>query len=131
MSEAPIRLALADDQALVRGGLMALLSGFPRLQVVLEAGAGERDLRHHQQFVRSGFRDDEAGEEDAEPQQERTQMTDRGAVRPDRQLRDRCRGGRQHRRCCQDQHAKHRRKHRSLEVVPPVGVFRQAEHLGR
>ena len=41
MSEAPIRLALADDQALVRGGLKALLSGFPRLQVVLEAGDGE------------------------------------------------------------------------------------------
>ncbi len=44
MSEAPIRLALADDQALVRGGLKALLSGFPRLQVVLEAGDGESML---------------------------------------------------------------------------------------
>ena len=38
----PIRLALADDQALVRSGLRALLSGFPQLQVVVEAedGAG-------------------------------------------------------------------------------------------
>lgn len=36
-----IRIALADDQALVRGGLIALLSGFPRLQLVAEAGDGE------------------------------------------------------------------------------------------
>ncbi len=39
--EVPLRLALADDQALVRGGLKALLAGFPALQVVLEAGDGE------------------------------------------------------------------------------------------
>ncbi|KFN43787.1 response regulator [Arenimonas oryziterrae] len=38
---APIRLALADDQALVRGGLRALLEGFAPLQVVIEAGDGE------------------------------------------------------------------------------------------
>ena len=37
----PIRLALADDQALVRGGLRALLDGFAQLQVVVEAGDGE------------------------------------------------------------------------------------------
>lgn len=36
-----IRLALADDQALVRSGLRALLSGFPELLVALEAGNGE------------------------------------------------------------------------------------------
>ena len=36
----PIRLALADDQALVRGGLRALLDEFPQLQVVAEAGDG-------------------------------------------------------------------------------------------
>jgi len=36
-----IRLALADDQALVRGGLKALLSSFPQLQVVVEAGDGD------------------------------------------------------------------------------------------
>jgi DNA-binding NarL/FixJ family response regulator len=38
---AVLRLALADDQALVRSGLTALLSGFPNLQVVLEAGDGD------------------------------------------------------------------------------------------
>lgn len=38
---APIRLALADDQALVRSGLKALLSGFAPLQVVAEGGDGE------------------------------------------------------------------------------------------
>lgn len=38
---APLRLALADDQALVRGGLKALLAGFPALQVVVEGGDGE------------------------------------------------------------------------------------------
>lgn len=38
---APIRLALADDQALVRSGLKALLAGFDHVAVVLEAGDGE------------------------------------------------------------------------------------------
>ena len=41
MSPAPLRLALADDQALVRSGLKALLSGFPNLAVALEAADGE------------------------------------------------------------------------------------------
>ena len=41
MSAVPLRLALADDQALVRSGLKALLSGFANLQVVLEAADGE------------------------------------------------------------------------------------------
>lgn len=36
-----LRLALADDQTLVRGGLKALLSGFPQLQVAIEAEDGE------------------------------------------------------------------------------------------
>jgi DNA-binding NarL/FixJ family response regulator len=36
----PIRLALADDQALVRGGLRALLDEFEALQVVVEAADG-------------------------------------------------------------------------------------------
>ena len=36
----PIRLALADDQALVCGGLRALLGDFPQLQVVAEAADG-------------------------------------------------------------------------------------------
>ena len=36
----PLRLALADDQALVRGGLRALLSGFADLAVCVEAGDG-------------------------------------------------------------------------------------------
>ncbi len=38
---APIRIALADDQALVRSGLTALLGGFGELAVVLEAGDGQ------------------------------------------------------------------------------------------
>lgn len=41
----PIRLALADDQALVRGGLKALLGSFPELQVCIEAGDGEALLQ--------------------------------------------------------------------------------------
>lgn len=36
-----IRLALADDQSLVRGGLKALLSGFAQLDVAIEAEDGE------------------------------------------------------------------------------------------
>ena len=36
-----LRIALADDQALVRGGLKALLAEFPALQVLIEAGDGE------------------------------------------------------------------------------------------
>ena len=37
----PLRLALADDQALVRSGLKALLSGFDTLQVAVEASDGQ------------------------------------------------------------------------------------------
>jgi len=37
----PIRIALADDQALVRSGLKALLAGFDSLCVVTEAGDGQ------------------------------------------------------------------------------------------
>src|SRR5690606_2395069 len=40
-AETAIRIALADDQALVRSGLKALLAGFDRIRVVLEAGDGE------------------------------------------------------------------------------------------
>ncbi len=36
----PLRLALADDQALVRSGLVALLDSFSQLQVVVQAGDG-------------------------------------------------------------------------------------------
>jgi DNA-binding NarL/FixJ family response regulator len=36
----PLRLALADDQALVRRGLRALLDGFAQLQVMVEAEDG-------------------------------------------------------------------------------------------
>lgn len=39
--EPPLRLALADDQALVRSGLKALLAGFASLEVVLEADDGQ------------------------------------------------------------------------------------------
>lgn len=37
----PLRLALADDQALVRSGLKALLSGFDTLVVAVEASDGQ------------------------------------------------------------------------------------------
>ncbi|KFN45579.1 hypothetical protein N790_09755 [Arenimonas malthae CC-JY-1] len=37
----PIRIALADDQALVRSGLTALLAGFPQLQLVAQADDGQ------------------------------------------------------------------------------------------
>ncbi|MEO6172400.1 MAG: response regulator transcription factor, partial [Arenimonas sp.] len=40
-----IRLALADDQALVRMGLKALLGSFDNLQVVIEAENGEQLLQ--------------------------------------------------------------------------------------
>lgn len=36
-----LRLALADDQSLVRGGLKALLCGFAQLEVAIEAEDGE------------------------------------------------------------------------------------------
>ena len=41
---APIRLLLADDQALVRGALSALLGLEPDLEVVAEVGAGDEVL---------------------------------------------------------------------------------------
>jgi len=41
MSDKIVRLALADDQALVRGGLKALLSSFAQLQVLIEVGDGD------------------------------------------------------------------------------------------
>jgi len=44
MSAATIRFALADDQALVRSGLRALLAGFAQLQLVIEAEDGQQLL---------------------------------------------------------------------------------------
>lgn len=41
MSAGPIRVALADDQALVRSGLIALLAGFPELEIVVQADDGQ------------------------------------------------------------------------------------------
>ena len=50
MSAVPIRLLLADDQALVRGALSALLGLEPDLEVVAEVGTGDEvvpaALRH-------------------------------------------------------------------------------------
>jgi len=45
MSASMLRLALADDQALVRGGLKALLGSFPQLQVSIEAADGDALLQ--------------------------------------------------------------------------------------
>jgi DNA-binding NarL/FixJ family response regulator len=45
VSDAVLRLALADDQALVRGGLRALLGSFPQLQVLIEAADGDALLQ--------------------------------------------------------------------------------------
>lgn len=47
-STAPIKVALADDQALVRAGLRALLEGQAGIQVVFEAGGGEELLERLQ-----------------------------------------------------------------------------------
>lgn len=41
MSGDKIRVALADDQALVRSGLIALLAGFDRLEIVVQADDGQ------------------------------------------------------------------------------------------
>lgn len=41
MSADRIRVALADDQALVRSGLIALLTGFDRLDIVVQADDGQ------------------------------------------------------------------------------------------
>ena len=41
MSADRIRVALADDQALVRSGLIALLAGFDRLEIVVQADDGQ------------------------------------------------------------------------------------------
>lgn len=39
-----IRIALADDHAMVREGIKSMLAGFPGLEVVAEAGSGEELL---------------------------------------------------------------------------------------
>ncbi|MDN3027635.1 response regulator transcription factor [Streptomyces sp. S.PB5] len=41
----PVRLVIADDHAVVRAGLRALLEGEPDLAVVAEAGSGEEAVR--------------------------------------------------------------------------------------
>lgn len=45
MSGAPLRLLVADDHAVVRAGLRALLEGEPDLEVATEAGSGEDAVR--------------------------------------------------------------------------------------
>ncbi|HYK12079.1 MAG TPA: response regulator transcription factor [Gemmatimonadales bacterium] len=45
MAEAPLRVLLADDHALVRAGLRALLNDLPGVEVVAETGDGREALR--------------------------------------------------------------------------------------
>ena len=45
MTAAPLRLLIADDHAVVRAGLRALLDGEPDLDVIAEAGSGEEAVR--------------------------------------------------------------------------------------
>ncbi|MER5194410.1 response regulator [Streptomyces sp. NPDC002755] len=45
MSGVPLRLLVADDHAVVRAGLRALLEGEPDLEVAAEAGSGEDAVR--------------------------------------------------------------------------------------
>ena len=45
MTDAPVRVLLVDDDALVRAGLRAILGGSPRLEVVGEAGDGAEGVR--------------------------------------------------------------------------------------
>ncbi|MEU5634715.1 response regulator [Streptomyces rishiriensis] len=45
MSGAPLRLLVADDHAVVRAGLRALLEGEPDLRVAAEAASGEEAVR--------------------------------------------------------------------------------------
>ncbi|MEV7889862.1 response regulator transcription factor, partial [Streptomyces sp. NPDC088357] len=40
-----VRLVIADDHAVVRAGLRALLEGEPDLEVIAEAGSGEEAVR--------------------------------------------------------------------------------------
>lgn len=51
MTGSPLRLLLADDHAVVRAGLRALLEGEPDLTVVGEAGTGEEAVRLAAQLV--------------------------------------------------------------------------------
>ncbi|WP_328477281.1 response regulator transcription factor [Streptomyces sp. NBC_00377] len=51
MTGSPLRLLLADDHAVVRAGLRALLEGEPDLAVVGEAGTGEEAVRLAAQLV--------------------------------------------------------------------------------
>lgn len=43
--ERPIRLAIVDDDALVRAGLRILVGGSPEIEVVAEAGDGDEAIR--------------------------------------------------------------------------------------
>jgi DNA-binding NarL/FixJ family response regulator len=45
MTAAPLRMLIADDHAVVRAGLRALLEGEPDLDVIAEAGTGEEAVR--------------------------------------------------------------------------------------
>lgn len=49
MAESPIRVLIADDQALLRGSLRVLIDGEPDLEVVGEAGTGAEAVEQVQQ----------------------------------------------------------------------------------
>ncbi|MCB2377674.1 response regulator transcription factor [Hymenobacter sp. BT635] len=52
MSTPTIRLAVVDDHILFRKGLRALISGFPDMEVLFEAGDGQELLEHLDQGIR-------------------------------------------------------------------------------
>ena len=55
MTDAPIRVLIADDHPIVRAGLAALVNDHPRMRLVAEAGSGEEAvalaMAHHPDVI--------------------------------------------------------------------------------
>ena len=55
MTDAPIRVLIADDHPIVRAGLAALVNDHPRMRLVAEAGSGEEAvalaMTHHPDVI--------------------------------------------------------------------------------